>query len=273
MDFAEYLNHSSISLLGGGNYGRYLEGNFYPATEKFIKSLAYLQYDTNYPMFHMKRNRLKAIFTRFVNKALRVLHFPNKIRIPEDKLYFFNAPSKERFLQLSHDMFDDIFGPFMERNNASHVVLDQACFPGDVKTDKSFLRDSKSIIVDRDPRDRYADEIICNGDRGFGKDWAIHRDASRYLEVHNAARGYLKNFENDGTILFLRFEDLVLHYEETLKRIMDFAGLKPEDHIRKRKFFNPDVSAKNVGLWKKVLSDTEAKTIASELADYCYKMD
>ncbi|MBR0070506.1 MAG: sulfotransferase domain-containing protein, partial [Synergistaceae bacterium] len=92
------------------------------------------------------------------------------------------------------------------------------------------------------------------------------------VDIHHSTRINQHELKNDPDVLFLRFEDLIYHYDEALKRIAEFAELDLNDHVHKREFFNPDVSIKNVGMWKEIISQQEADTIASTLPEFLYNI-
>ncbi|MBQ3693640.1 MAG: hypothetical protein II884_02570, partial [Synergistaceae bacterium] len=133
-----------------------------------------------------------------------------------------------------------------------------------------LVRDSKLIVADRDPRDNYADLILANW--GIGREFAKSRDVRKFIEIFRGLRRSNNQMKEDSDVLMLRFEDLIYHYDESLKRIAEFAELDLNDHVNKREFFNPDVSIKNVGMWKEIISQQEADTIASALPEFLYKI-
>ena len=77
----------------------------------------------------------------------------------------------------------------------------------------------------------------------------------------------------------LRFEDLVLDYDRSVKKIEEFVGLSPERHDRPRSAFDPARSKANIGLWKKwpdrramVLSAANLRdTAMTDRKDHCDK--
>ena len=72
-------------------------------------------------------------------------------------------------------------------------------------------------------------------------------------------------------ILKIRFEDLVLNYEETKKEIEEFLCLTEENHISKFKYFNPLQSNKNVMIWKKIFKSITIEKIKNEINYFEYK--
>lgn len=56
-------------------------------------------------------------------------------------------------------------------------------------------------------------------------------------------------------ILNIRFEDFVKSYDKTAQKIIKFFKLDPSKQIKKRKHFNPDISIKNVEIYKQFSDD------------------
>jgi hypothetical protein len=68
----------------------------------------------------------------------------------------------------------------------------------------------------------------------------------------------------------IRFEDFIRKYDETSKTINEFVGIKETNHIHKREYFNPEISAKNIGLYQNYENQDEIKYIETHLKEYCY---
>ena len=79
-----------------------------------------------------------------------------------------------------------------------------------------------------------------------------------------------KNAENDDRVLRINFEDLVFKYEETKNKVFNFLGIDKSHHIDKFKHFNPEISKKNVKIWKNHPNKDEINKIFNELKEYCY---
>ena len=67
------------------------------------------------------------------------------------------------------------------------------------------------------------------------------------------------------------FEDLILRYEDMVARIIDHLGEDPSVHVNRKKYFDPAVSIKNVGLWKNHPRRDEIDLIRRELREYCHE--
>jgi hypothetical protein len=55
----------------------------------------------------------------------------------------------------------------------------------------------------------------------------------------------------------INFESLVQNYDETVADLERFIGLQPSHHVNKRKYFNPEISAKNIGYHSQYLKPEE----------------
>ena len=265
LSYMKFLDNPSGKLKAGLSYCKCFNGSFWPATEKFVSSLVSFEYENNWWMFDFKMGRTKFIMRRIVNKILRILHLGFLIRTGENS-YYTNI-DEQRFYELARQYVDDIFTPLVSSYH-KHVILDQSISIYNYANEIKFLRNAKFIVVDRDPRDNYTDLINVN--YSIGREFAKHRSVDRYIAMHKFSRSNQKLLKKDPNVLFLKFEDIIFHYDETLKLITDFVGLDMNDHVHKREFFNPDISIKNVGMWKNILSQPEVDAITSELSDFLY---
>ncbi len=70
-------------------------------------------------------------------------------------------------------------------------------------------------------------------------------------------------------ILRVNFEDVVLGYDASLEKTMSFLGETPATHLCGRQYFQPEKSARNIGLWRTYLDQAAIALIRSELAEFC----
>ena len=145
------------------------------------------------------------------------------------------------------------------------LFLDQLCGDGraDFQENVKYLGNAKQICVWRDPRDVY-----CTGVTR-GEIW-IPTEVENFVKWYTAV---LPDYLNTPHPLRLtvRFEDIVLDYENTTKKIMKFVGLKECQHIDKKQYFNPEISSKNIGIWKTFENKEAIKQIEKMLPQYLYK--
>lgn len=120
----------------------------------------------------------------------------------------------------------------------------------------------KEICVYRDPRDRFLSAFrvdIKNLQRSPDKYEADYRKRlDDYIIKPNKNR------------LMVRFEDIVLKYEETTKKIMDFIGMDPVHHVAPKSVFDPAISVVNIGAYKQFVEQDFMKQIEERMPEYCY---
>lgn len=124
-------------------------------------------------------------------------------------------------------------------------------------------RPIKEICIYRDPRDRFLSAFR------FDISW-LPRDVDKYAISYT--KGLLgKHFsQSSPNRLMIRFEDMVLKYEETTKKIMDFIGVDPAHHVAPKSVFDPAISVVNVGAYKQFVDQDFMKQIEEKMPEYCY---
>lgn len=177
-------------------------------------------------------------------------------------------PTEEEFYSAARSFIKgylDLIGGEKEEN----IIFDHLLLPHNAyRLPNYFDDDFRLIIVDRDVRDMYALSTYV---------WpSIHSEApfpkqcDEFIEFWKRMRKCEKPID-DFRIYRLNFEDMVYKYEETVKRLEEFIGLSPEEHIYKKKYFEPEKSIKNTQnflinpQWAK-----EAKIIEDALPQYIY---
>ena len=124
------------------------------------------------------------------------------------------------------------------------LVLDQIVSDGtaDIRKYQAYLGDMKLIAVWRDPRDVFITANIR------GEAWIPH-DVDAFVRWYRRIAPYL--VLDNANYKLIRFEKLVLDYENEVAAIETFLGLDANEHVAPRTAFNPKVSVANVGIYKK----------------------
>lgn len=155
-----------------------------------------------------------------------------------------------------------LFNTFITKD---YLVFDQLLRHQNYKEVNAYLKDKpiKLISVCRDPRDQFLS--------------AFRYDTHPYLPrtINEFTKWYKEKINNainviDENHLLIRFEDLVLNYDETTKKIFDFCGIDKKQHIAPKSIFNPDISVMNIGAWKNFHDQEFMKQIEDRLGEYCY---
>lgn len=186
--------------------------------------------------------------------------------------YFRLYPLSEMRMSIEPDGFDKFTRQYTSNilkslglDLSKKIVLDQPFAGNNPEPCLKYYDDAKAIVVDRDPRDMY---LIAK--HFFSKtSYQIPCDnVQQYIEYYKQQHKYIKNF-NSHSVLYLRFEDLVYDYENTVKKIEDFCGL--EKHNKPRTCFVPEKSMVNTRLFERIdkyQEDIEA--ISIELSDFLF---
>ncbi len=193
--------------------------------------------------------------------------FCKKIRIYPNRVMEFSIKPdyfKERTLQYTDNILSCL-GLDLNKN----IVLDQACAGTDPAKSLKYFRNSKAILVDRDPRDLYVLAKKYFSKQSYPIPFENVKDFVTYFfNMHKSIHEII----DEDLVLYIKFEDLVYRYQETSKKIDAFLGL--ENCRRSKVFFNPRESMINTQLFKKFDDIKEdIAFIEEELADYLYDFD
>ena len=251
-----------------GNYRNLLSQDFMQYCNDFIESLSpfrfnnviwyYQQIPINIRM--KSRLLLMRVFWKLSN---------GKIRLQRPVSYMdtvFAFPSEEQFYTAARAFLDRVFYDLGIKE--SSIVLDQLLLPQNLnRIDRYFDENTRVIIVERDPRDVYLLNKLV---------WAS-RDEMVPLptEEKEFCSMYRKILEmgqyDDNRVLRIHFEDLVYHYDSTIKQIELFVGTSELAHNKKCAKFNPKRSIYNTQLFtQERFSNESVSIIERELRDFLY---
>lgn len=206
--------------------------------------------------YHLFRRGLSKIAPKKFKKPSYYNYFP--------WLHTYHACMEENeFLNCTRDYMDSLCAA-MNPDNKEFVLLDQLYAPGNLGRYTRYMRDTKAIIVDRDPRDVYIFQKLI-------KEHTLPGDVHEFCTVYRDSR-VRTSTPSDGGCLYVTFEDMIYHYDEYTKKVMDFVGISEEHHVRKKERFNPEISIKNTKLWEKYPQYAkEAAVIAEKLPEFLYQ--
>lgn len=174
--------------------------------------------------------------------------------------------------------FDSVIGCIGESDN---LIIDQLvdCELGyDTELHNKYLGNNfKHISVYRDPRDQFMQLIYFSTRCPEFFTW-YHKFLYPSINFIDSYKGGVfpispkKYFENSHpNRLMIRFEDLINDYENSITTICDFLGIDKSHHINKGKYFIPEVSRKNIGIYKNYHDQRVMDKIKEELGEYCYE--
>lgn len=198
-------------------------------------------------------------YSGFDYKNLKSPFVDNKYK--DTYIYNVKAMSRSEYITIASQYIQKFLHSIPSK---SYLVLDQFLSDGnpDVEYHQKYCGDFKQICVFRDPRDVYVTGIHTNTS---WMPWNVHEFIVWY---RSKVAPYLTYSHDD--MLILRFEDIVLSYDAVSQSIMDFVGLTVSNHVYPKGWFDPSISAKNIGIWKSFSDQETIRVIEKELGDYCY---
>lgn len=197
----------------------------------------------------------------------------NLIKNPNNKIsgYYVNCPYVDYYHSyLTKEEFIDITRLYIARlcktiniNNKPFLLLDQCVPTSNINRYTKYFEDIKVVVVDRDPRDVYIEHK-------HSKDHVLPATPEEFCKVFIDHRKLYERSSKDN-VIYIRFEDFIYSYEETLSKLFKFVGQVSESHRLKKKFFDPKVSIKNTCLWRKFPEyKDEIAIIEKNLSPYLY---
>lgn len=152
---------------------------------------------------------------------------------------------------------------------SKNIVLDQP-FPGNNPVHcMKYFRESRAIVVDRDPRDLYI----------LAKEYYPHRSYQiPYEKVEDFVSYYYNMHKNmhkiyeEQNVLCIKFEELVFEYNSTANKIIQFLGLRK--NMQPKRYFQPERSMVNTRLFKKCTKyANDIEFIESSLNQFLFDFD
>jgi hypothetical protein len=71
--------------------------------------------------------------------------------------------------------------------------------------------------------------------------------------------------------MYIRFEDLIYHYEDSVNKVLAFIGILPEHHVAPGAYFDPVASSKGTKMWERYPKyNRDIDYITKVLPEYLY---
>ncbi len=190
-------------------------------------------------------------------------HLYNDYQISD--IFFLRNMSVDEYRTISQTFLRHLFNS-LNINKKDILVFDQmfSDLEFDMEKYNCYIPNSKLILVYRDPRDIFAfayDKKIT---------WIPHDNVDSFIKWFFIITRKVDLGTKD--FLVVQFEKLICDYENECRRITNYLGIPIIEHIRKKMFFKPEISAKNIGIWKRsCLPQTSFSKIKFELEPYCFE--
>ena len=253
----------------GLSYSEKITKDFLRMTNEYIDDLSTFKYKSDFYYQKFKKNYFRYVIDRIRMGTEFYTH--GKIKSANRKVEDSNFAllTEEEFNEKTKKYLKSLFSYCIPEGKMSGiVVLDQAISSNDPQAINRYFDDAKMIIVDRDPRDMYVEDLV-RWRENLDKDVSSKEAGYKYVIRHKALR---KDIPNDGSVLCVKFEDLVINYNEIVSKIESFLGFSERDHISKKMYLKPEISSKNIGIWKQYYDDYKdaIDEIGRLLPEYCF---
>lgn len=268
---AKITDPGSLFLSNGMNYDNFFGGSFSRISKAYIESLINYTYKGEWPYPMIEEPTYKQFYQRIMQNV--------KIRERFFTTIYVAAPSPEDFTKRTENYLTELFNT-VKLGDTRVMVMHNAIEPFNPGPGLDLFEDARMIVVQRDPRDIFASTQIFEGayipEYETKVKWKLKSsflntdNIDLFIERQLLYYSQVNTNDDKKTVLRLRYEDIILNYESSLQKIYDFLEESAGIHINKQIFFKPDLSAKNIGLWKKISDQSPIRKIEEHLSEYCF---
>ena len=252
-------------------YNEVFKGEFKQISYEFIEELIIGKWDGHWEEDQVLSSKFVDIFYYKIWTRIKRLFDLNRKYIgsyyPTRDMYFSN-PTEEEFLDAVRRYLNKLFRVIDSSHDYDFLYFDQILPPDNLERYFRYFDDIKVVVVDRDPRDYYIENVMRWGDT------YIPHEIDTFINVYKGLRRKLKDEGEHPRVLRIRMEDTIYHYDEFSKVLDSFIGIDSNHHVYPRTKFNPAVSINNTQLWKKRPVNMDIiHRIEDQLSDFCYDFD
>ena len=240
--------HSPYSTLG---YSKYFGDSFISSTNNYINELVDFKY-----------MGLWYGIDTYIQRKLNKFKIFQRSSITTKNIFISSNISEIEFIDITKKFILKLFEDLLLKYEKINIAIDEgnvAC--NATRVFRYLPQYSKIVVIIRNPLDIYSQMKVSGA-------MFIPEEIGDFIKYQNALYKRLeqqkKEVANDR-FLIIRFEDLVLKYDDSVDMVFKFLNINPKHHSRKKTIFIPDISKKSIGLWKYNLNDREIDTINKDL--------
>ncbi|WP_274972450.1 hypothetical protein [Bacteroides fluxus] len=266
--FIKYVDYQCGDVFNK-RYNKFFKGQFGDISFQFLNELIEVEWNGYWEEYQVLSSPLTALLKyKIYPRILRLLSCNRNYiarYVPRRKMYFAN-PSSDYFTKCVNRYLERLFGLLDSDNRYEFLFFDQLLPPDNINRYFKYFEDLHVIVVDRDPRDYYIENVLkC------GEGW-VPENLDKYVNLYRGIRKKINTQSENPNIYRIQFEDTIYKYEEFSEKINLFLGISEQNHIYPKRFFNPQKSKCNTCLWKKGNVDSKiVDHIEDALGEYCYK--
>lgn len=258
--FKEFVRKENRSPRGW--YKKATHGQFFSLSMKYIDSLTDAKWQGRWMVDPFLCNEFVRtikyrFFARIVNRFPCLEGIGN--RVLDREMCFSIRP--EDFLDITKAYTESLLQS-MGYDTSRTVCLDQPFSANNPIKGMRYYKDSRAIIVTKDPRDLYVLLIKLK------VKWVPLDNVNDYVLYYKKL--YETRYDRKD-ILYVAFEDLIYNYQSTVDRIEQFCSIRKEQHIHPKQHFIPNVSIQNTQIYLQYPEYSDAIAfIEKELHDYLF---
>lgn len=249
-------------------YQGFFKNKWKEISQAYVDRLIDVEWSGYWEEYQITEPKYQAILKYQILPRLRKLFSINKKYIahyiPTKQMYF-SFPSEEKFLTETRRYINELCEILDPEHEYEYLMFDQLMPPANIGKYERYFDSIKTIVVDRDPRDYYLENVLR-----WGEQW-VPKDIEKFAILYRKQREQAQKFPDSENVLRVQFEDTIFKYDEFECQIQDFLSLDVHNHIYPRTRFNPAKSINNTRLWeKRKVSYDIIKKIEDLLAEYLY---
>ncbi len=266
-NYKRYVNRQCGNFLRK-RYEMFFKGQWSKISNEFLQKLISIEWPGYWEGVQIAEPKLSVLVKyQLLPRILRLLS-GNKKYIAyflPTKDMFFSSPTETYFLQCVREYIHGLCAVIDPEHDYKYLFMDQLMPPANISRYERYIDSVKTIVVDRDPRDYYIENVLLLGEK-----W-VPKSIDQYIFHYRSLREQASRFEDSENVLRIHFEDAIYHYDVFDEQIRNFLGLSQEEHTAKYSCFNPNISIKNTRLWvSHKIAPEVIKAIETQLAEYCY---
>ena len=266
-NFVRYIEYQSGDFLNK-RYEKFFEGRFKEISYRFLDKIIDVKWAGYWEEYQILESKWSSILKyKLYPRLLRLLqgnrHYIARY-VPRKPMYF-SSLDTDYFYRCVREYMNELCEVIDPKQEYKYIFFDQSIPPTNIRRYENYCDSVKFIVVDRDPRDYYIENVLR-----WGEGW-VPINVDKFVKLYHGMREQLKWEEDSAQVLRLKFEDAIYNYTDFTKKIKDFLELSEIEHVSPLKYFNPAISCHNTQLWKKRKVDKVILSkIEQQLSEYCY---
>lgn len=235
----------------GTNYEEHYKGRFFSLSDQYIAQLVTSSWKADWPYALAEVNDVEL----FVRKLL------TKVRVSSALDFEVHLAAPTDFVGVTRKYLQALLTSNVVAGTRA-VVMHNAFEPFNPSRSLKFFDWARTIVIDRDPRDNYVQQITYR---------PLAVPVKTFIERYRLWRDVASRFHDDNpAVMRIHFEDIILDYDATRRKIFDHIEEEASAHIMPRRYLDPAASRKNVGLWRRHPDQSAIQQIQEHLADYLH---